>query len=93
MNVRTDIIKPPKQDIFQSGKFRSIVVQSIVMFLVVAFLGWIVSNTATNMKANGISHGVLVSYQKLPCFDIGYLPFIDHTAAPYIYQCLFLSVY
>ena len=91
MNVRTDIIKPPKQDIFQSGKFRSIVVQSIVMFLVVAFLGWIVSNTATNMKANGISHG-FGFLSETSMFDIGYLPFIDHTAAHTYINAFFVGL-
>ena len=80
MNVRTDIIKPPKQDIFKSGKFRSIVVQIIVMVLVVGSIGWIVNNAATNMKANGISHGFAFLWET-SFFDIGYLPFIEHTAS------------
>ena len=80
MNVRTDIIKPPKQDIFKSGKFRSIVTQSIVMVLVVGSIGWIINNAATNMAANGISHGFSF-LSETSMFDIGYLPFIDHTPA------------
>jgi len=80
MNVRTDIIKPPKQDIFKSGKFRSIVTQSIVMVLVVGSIGWIINNAATNMKANGISHGFSF-LTETSMFDIGYLPFIEHTPA------------
>ena len=80
MNVRTDIIKPPKQDIFKSGKFRSIVTQSIVMVLVVGSIGWIINNAATNMAANGISHGFSF-LSETSFFDIGYLPFIEHTAA------------
>ena len=56
MNVRTDIIKPPKQDIFKSGKFRSIVTQSIVMVLVVGSIGWIINKAATNKEDNRISH-------------------------------------
>jgi len=80
MNIRTDIIKPPKQDIFKSGKFRSIVTQSIVMVLVVGSIGWIVNNAATNMKANGIAHGFSF-LTETSMFDIGYLPFIEHTPA------------
>ena len=80
MNVRTDIIKPPKQDIFKSGKFRSIVTQSIVMVLVVGSIGWIINNAATNMAANGISHGFSF-LTETSMFDIGYLPFIEHTPA------------
>ena len=80
MNVRADIIKPPKQDIFKSGKFRSIVTQSIVMVLVVGSIGWIINNAATNMAANGISHGFSF-LSETSMFDIGYLPFIEHTAA------------
>ena len=80
MNVRADIIKPPKQDIFKSGKFRSIVTQSIVMVLVVGSIGWIINNAATNMEANGISHGFSF-LTETSMFDIGYLPFIKHTPA------------
>jgi ABC-type amino acid transport system permease subunit len=57
MNINTEIIKPPKEDIFKSGKFRSFVVQAIVMIFVISFITWVVGNTATNMKANGIAHG------------------------------------
>ena len=35
MNVRTDIIKPPKQEIFKSGKFRSIITQILVLLLII----------------------------------------------------------
>jgi len=80
MNVRADIIKPPKQDIFKSGKFRSIVTQVIVMVLVVGSIGWIINNAATNMAANGISHGFSF-LSETSMFDIGYLPFIEHTPA------------
>ena len=80
MNVRADIIKPPKQDIFKSGKFRSIVTQSIVMVLVVGSILWIINNAATNMEANGISHGFSF-LSETSFFDIGYLPFIEHTAS------------
>jgi len=80
MNVKTDIIKPPKQDIFKSGKFRSIVTQVIVMVLVIGSIGWIINNAATNMKANGISHGFSF-LTETSMFDIGYLPFIEHTPA------------
>ncbi len=78
MNVKTDIIKPPKQDIFKSGKFRSIIVQSLVLVLVVGSILWIINNAATNMKANGISHGFSFLWEN-SMFDIGYLPFIEHT--------------
>ncbi len=78
MNVRTDTIKPPKQDIFKSGKFRSIVVQSIVLILVIGSILWIVNNAATNMAANGIAHGFSFLWES-SMFDIGYLPFIEHT--------------
>ena len=57
MNIRIDSIKPPKQDIFKSGLFRSIVIQTIVMALFVSFVLWVINNTATNMTANGIAHG------------------------------------
>lgn len=80
MNTRADIIKPPKQDIFKSGKFRSIVTQSIVMIVVVGSIAWIINNAATNMKANGISHGFSF-LTETSMFDIGYLPFIEHTPA------------
>ena len=80
MNIRTDIIKPPKQDIFKSGKFRSIVTQVIVMVLVIGSIGWIINKAATNMAANGISHGFSF-LTETSMFDIGYLPFIEHTPA------------
>ena len=67
MNIRSNIIKPPKQDIFKSGKFRSIVIQIIVMVLVVGSIGWIVNNAATNMKANGICSWFFFSMGKLLC--------------------------
>ncbi len=78
MNINTEIITPPKEDIFKSGKFRSFVVQSIVMILVVSFITWIIRNTATNMTANGIAHGFDFLWET-SWFDIGYLPFIEHT--------------
>ena len=78
MNVNTEIIKPPKEDIFKSGKFRSLVIQLVVMILVISFITWVVSNTATNMKANGIAHGFDFLWEA-SWFDIGYLPFIEHT--------------
>ena len=78
MNINSEIIKPPKEDIFKSGKFRSFVVQSIVMILVIGFITWIVNNTATNMTANGIAHGFDFLWET-SWFDIGYLPFIEHT--------------
>ena len=78
MNINTKIIKPPKEDIFKSGKFRSLVVQLIVMILVISSITWIISNTATNMKANGIAHGFDFLWEA-SWFDIGYLPFIDHS--------------
>ena len=78
MNVKIDTIKPPKQDIFKSGKFRSIVVQAIVLFLVIGSILWIVNNAATNMAANGIAHGFSFLWEN-SMFDIGYLPFIEHT--------------
>ena len=78
MNVNTEIIGPPKEDIFKSGKFRSFIVQSIVMILVISFITWVVNNTATNMKANGIAHGFDFLWEA-SWFDIGYLPFIEHT--------------
>ena len=78
MNTNTEIIKPPKEDIFKSGKFRSFVIQSIVMILVITFITWIINNTATNMAANGIAHGFDFLWET-SWFDIGYLPFIEHT--------------
>tara|TARA_Y100000590_G_scaffold345172_1_gene394762 strand:- start:2322 stop:3512 length:1191 start_codon:yes stop_codon:yes gene_type:complete len=78
MNINTEIIKPPKEDIFKSGKFRSFIVQSIVMILVMSFIFWVINNTATNMKANGIAHGFDFLWET-SWFDIGYLPFIEHT--------------
>ena len=78
MNTNTQIIKAPKEDIFKSGKFRSFVVQSIVMILVISFIAWVVNNTATNMTANGIAHGFDFLWET-SWFDIGYLPFIEHT--------------
>ena len=70
--------KAPKEDIFKSGKFRSIVTQIIVMVLFVLSVLWIINNAATNMQANGISHGFSFLSEN-SMFDIGYLPFIDHT--------------
>ena len=78
MNVRVDIIKPPKQDIFKSGKFRSYVVQAIVLILFFGFVIWVIDNASTNMKANGIAHGFDFLWEN-SMFDIGYLPFIEHT--------------
>ena len=80
MNTNVEIIKPPKEDIFKSGKFRSFIVQSIVMILVVSFITWVVNNTATNMTANGIAHGFDFLWET-SWFDIGYLPFIEHTGS------------
>ena len=57
MNIKTESLRAPKQDIFKSGKFRSIVIQAIVMILFVSFVLWVINNTATNMTANGIAHG------------------------------------
>ena len=78
MNVITNTIKPPKEDIFKSGKFRSFVIQSIVMITVITFIIWVIKNTATNMTANGIAHGFDFLWET-SWFDIGYLPFIEHT--------------
>ena len=78
MNIQTNIIKPPKQDIFKSGKFRSLVIQVIVMLLFIGSVLWIINNAATNMKANGIAHGFDFLWEN-SMFDIGYLPFIEHT--------------
>ena len=78
MNIQTNITKPPKQDIFKSGKFRSLVIQAIVMVLFIGSVFWIINNAATNMKANGIAHGFDFLWEN-SMFDIGYLPFIDHT--------------
>ena len=78
MNLKTDIIKPPKQDIFKSGKFRSIIIQTLVLVLVTGSILWIINNAATNMKANGIAHGFSFLWEN-SMFDIGYLPFIEHT--------------
>jgi len=78
MNIQSELIKPPKQDIFKSGKFRSIAIQSIVLILFVSFVLWVIDNTSTNMKANGIAHGFDFLWEN-SMFDIGYLPFIDHT--------------
>mgnify|MGYP003328507498 CR=1 FL=1 len=78
MNIQTNIIKPPKQDFFKSGKFRSLVIQAIVMVLFIGSVLWIINNAATNMKANGIAHGFDFLWEN-SMFDIGYLPFIDHT--------------
>ena len=78
MNVRADIIKPPKQDIFKSGKFRSYLVQAIVLILFFGFVIWVIDNASTNMKANGIAHGFDFLWEN-SMFDIGYLPFIEHT--------------
>ena len=78
MNIQTDIIKPPKQDIFKSGKFRSLVIQAIVMVLFIGSVLWIINNAATNMKANGIAHGFDFLWEN-SMFDIVYLPFINHT--------------
>ena len=78
MNVRADIIKPPKQDVFKSGKFRSYLVQAIVLILFFGFVIWVIDNASTNMKANGIAHGFDFLWEN-SMFDIGYLPFIEHT--------------
>ena len=78
MNIKTESLGAPKQDIFKSGKFRSIIIQAIVMILFVSFVLWVINNTATNMTANGIAHGFDFLWEN-SMFDIGYLPFIDHT--------------
>ena len=78
MNIQTDTVKAPKQDIFKSGKFRSYLIQAIVLVLFFGFVFWVINNTATNMKANGIAHGFDFLWEN-SMFDIGYLPFIDHT--------------
>ena len=50
------------------------------MILVVSFITWVVNNTATNMTANGIAHGFDFLWET-SWFDIGYLPFIEHTGS------------
>tara|TARA_B100001123_G_C15170617_1_gene971243 strand:- start:44 stop:1231 length:1188 start_codon:yes stop_codon:yes gene_type:complete len=70
--------KAPRQDIFKSGQFRSIITQVIVMALFVLSVLWIINNAATNMTANGIAHGFDFLWEN-SMFDIGYLPFIEHT--------------
>ena len=91
MNIRIDSIKPPKQDIFKSGKFRSIVIQSVVMILFVSFVLWVVNNTATNMTANGIAHGFDFLWEN-SMFDIGYLPFIDHTPVDTYFHAFIVGI-
>ena len=91
MNIRLDSIKPPKQDIFKSGKFRSIVIQTIVMVLFVSFVLWVVNNTATNMTANGIAHGFDFLWEN-SMFDIGYLPFIDHTPVDTYFHAFIVGI-
>ena len=39
MNIQTNITKPPKQDIFKSGKFRSYLIQAIVLILILRIFG------------------------------------------------------
>ena len=91
MNTKIDIIKPPKQDLFKSGRFRSIVIQAIVMVLVVSFVLWVINNTATNMKANGIAHGFDFLWEN-SMFDIGYLPFIDHTPVDTYFHAFIVGI-
>tara|TARA_Y100000590_G_scaffold66982_1_gene72590 strand:+ start:207 stop:1397 length:1191 start_codon:yes stop_codon:yes gene_type:complete len=91
MNIRLESIKPPKQDIFKSGKFRSIVIQTIVMVLFVSFVLWVVNNTATNMTANGIAHGFDFLWEN-SMFDIGYLPFIDHTPVDTYFHAFIVGI-
>ncbi len=91
MNTRINTIKAPKQDIFKSGKFRSIVIQAIVMFLFVSFVLWVINNTATNMKANGIAHGFDFLWEN-SMFDIGYLPFINHTPVDTYFHAFIVGI-
>ena len=86
MNIKTVPLRAPKQDIFKSGKFRSIVIQSIVMILFVSFVLWVINNTATNMTANGIAHGLhvrvivmLTPFQQVPVA----LPLGEHPLPPF----------
>ena len=53
-------------------------IQTTVMVLFISFVLWVVNNASTNMKANGIAHGFDFLWEN-SMFDIGYLPFIDHT--------------
>jgi len=91
MNIRIDSIKPPKQDIFKSGLFRSIVIQTIVMGLFISFVLWVINNTATNMTANGIAHGFDFLWEN-SMFDIGYLPFIDHTPVDTYFHAFIVGI-
>ena len=91
MNTQIESIKPPKQDIFKSGKFRSILIQSIVMILFISFVLWVVNNTATNMTANGIAHGFDFLWEN-SMFDIGYLPFIDHTPVDTYFHAFIVGI-
>jgi general L-amino acid transport system permease protein len=77
MNTANKLTKPPKQDIFKSGKFRSFLTQAIVLLVVVFSISWVVSNTATNMADRGMANGF--GFLSAPSnFDISFLPFIDH---------------
>ena len=91
MNIKIDTLKPPKQDLFKSGRFRSIVIQSIVMFLFISFVLWVVNNTATNMTANGIAHGFDFLWEN-SMFEIGYLPFIDHTPVDTYFHAFIVGI-
>ncbi len=91
MNIKIDTLKPPKQDLFKSGRFRSIVIQSVVMFLFISFVLWVVNNTATNMTANGIAHGFDFLWEN-SMFDIGYLPFIDHTPVDTYFHAFIVGI-
>ena len=91
MNINSEIIKPPKKDIFKSGKFRSIVIQSIVMLLFISFVLWVIDNAATNMTANGIAHGFDFLWEN-SMFDIGYLPFIDHTPVDTYFHAFIVGI-
>ncbi|PPR41859.1 MAG: putative glutamine ABC transporter permease protein GlnM [Alphaproteobacteria bacterium MarineAlpha5_Bin12] len=90
-NTNINIIKPPKEDLFKSGKFRSFLIQSIVMILVISFITWVVNNTATNMTANGIAHGFDFLWET-SWFDIGYLPFIDHTGSSTYFNAFIVGI-
>ena len=70
-------LKAPKEVFFKSGKFRSIITQTLVLLLIIIAFSWIIRNTAINLTARGIASGFDFLWAP-SSFDMGFLPFIDH---------------
>ncbi len=57
MREKTGELAPSKPPVWNDPRYRALFFQIVMVFAVVAFLGYIISNTLANMEARGISTG------------------------------------